>query len=122
MYQDNPSVRAFLDEYAARTKEPIPSGFVQYGHLPVVAYAQAIKAANGATDTETIIRTMEGLQVQTNKGSVSFRKEDHQAIGDVNFMSFAPSDREPGFSIAGGARIHSSELVEPPSPGVPFKA
>lgn len=122
LYNDNPLVRGFLEEHTARTKEPMPSGFVQYGHLPVAAYAEAVRAANGATDTEGIIRSLESVQIRSNKGNVSFRKEDHQVIGDVNFMSFAPSDREPGFTISGAEKINSSDLVEPSSPGVPFKA
>ena len=35
---------------------------------------------NGVTDTETLIKAMEGLSFDTPKGKMIFRAEDHQAL------------------------------------------
>ena len=34
----------------------------------------------GSTDTEALIKAMEGMHFQTPKGEMVFRKEDHQAL------------------------------------------
>ena len=39
----------------------------------------AIKKA-GSTDTEKLISTMEGMSFDSPKGTMIFRKEDHQAL------------------------------------------
>ena len=46
------------------------------GRIAVVA---AIKKAGG-TDTEKLIAAMEGMSFETPKGTMTFRKEDHQAM------------------------------------------
>ena len=40
----------------------------------------ALKAANGETNTNKLIRTMQGMSFETPKGKMTFRKEDHQAM------------------------------------------
>ena len=44
-----------------------------------VAVVEAIKKAGG-TDTEKLIAAMEGMSFETPKGTMTFRKEDHQAM------------------------------------------
>ena len=44
-----------------------------------VAIVEAIKKA-GSTDTEKLIAAMEGLSFESPKGTMTFRKEDHQAM------------------------------------------
>jgi branched-chain amino acid transport system substrate-binding protein len=44
-----------------------------------MAVVAAIQKAGG-TDTEKLIAAMEGLDFQTPKGKMTFRKEDHQAL------------------------------------------
>ena len=43
------------------------------------AVIAAVKKA-GSTDTEKLIAAMEGLEFDTPKGKMTFRKEDHQAL------------------------------------------
>ena len=53
---------------------------------PRLAVVAAIKKAGG-TDTEKLIAAMEGLEFDTPKGKMTFRKEDHQAhAGDVSLQ------------------------------------
>ncbi|HXC39109.1 MAG TPA: ABC transporter substrate-binding protein [Burkholderiales bacterium] len=121
LYPDVALSRALYQDYVALTKDTHPSGFVANGFNPIMAYAQAITAAKGATDTATIINTLEGRTIQSAKGPLTFRKEDHQAIKDVVYLNIAPSDDETGFKVAGGVRFNGAELLEPPTPGVAFK-
>ena len=44
-----------------------------------MAVVTAIQKAGG-TDTEKLIAAMEGMEFQTPKGKMMFRKEDHQAL------------------------------------------
>ena len=37
----------------------------------------------GSTDSEKLIRAMEGMDFQTPKGRMMFRKEDHQAMQEM---------------------------------------
>ena len=40
-----------------------------------------------------MIRALEGLTFDTCKGERTIRKEDHQAICDLNFVQFGPEIR-----------------------------
>ena len=44
-----------------------------------MAVVEALKKTNGSTDTEKLIAAMEGMAFETPKGTMIFRKEDHQA-------------------------------------------
>ncbi|MFL6714351.1 MAG: ABC transporter substrate-binding protein, partial [Sulfurifustis sp.] len=41
---------------------------------------EALKKTKGDTNTETLIKTMEGMSFETPKGKMTIRKEDHQAM------------------------------------------
>ncbi|TMH33121.1 MAG: ABC transporter permease, partial [Betaproteobacteria bacterium] len=45
-----------------------------------IALVEALKKSNGDTNTEKLIKTMEGMSFETPKGKMTFRKEDHQAM------------------------------------------
>jgi branched-chain amino acid transport system substrate-binding protein len=45
-----------------------------------MAIVTALKKTNGDTNTEKLIRTMAGMSFETPKGTMTFRKEDHQAM------------------------------------------
>jgi branched-chain amino acid transport system substrate-binding protein len=121
LYKDNPLAQRFFKDYVARTNDQYPSGFAGYGNVPIVAFAEAIKTAKGATDSDTIIRTLEGLPLQTIRGPVTYRREDHHAIGNLNFIQLSPSDEDPGFKVTDAVSLSGADLVEPPSPGIVFK-
>ena len=40
----------------------------------------ALKKTNGDAGTESLIKAMEGMSFETPKGTMTFRKEDHQAL------------------------------------------
>ncbi|MBU4322459.1 MAG: ABC transporter substrate-binding protein, partial [Gammaproteobacteria bacterium] len=50
------------------------------GFSAAMALVTALKKTNGDTKTDTLIKTMEGMSFETPKGTMTFRKEDHQAM------------------------------------------
>ena len=45
-----------------------------------IAVVEALKKTGGNTNTEKLIAAMEGMSFETPKGTMTFRKEDHQAM------------------------------------------
>jgi len=66
-------------EHRKRFSGTPPDFFTAGGMAAAVAAVEAIKKAGG-TDTEKLIAAMEGLSFETPKGTMTFRKEDHQAM------------------------------------------
>ena len=69
-------------EYRKRYGGLPPDFFVAGGMAAGIAVVEAIKKAGG-TDTEKLIAAMEGMSFETPKGTMSFRKEDHQALQNM---------------------------------------
>ncbi|MBM3546148.1 MAG: ABC transporter permease [Alphaproteobacteria bacterium] len=57
-----------------------PPDFFTAGGMAAASAALAAIAKAGGTDTEKLIAAMEGLEFDTPKGKMTFRKEDHQAM------------------------------------------
>jgi branched-chain amino acid transport system substrate-binding protein len=68
-------------EYQKRYNAP-PDFFVAGGFAAASAVVAGLTKA-GSTDTEKLIAAMEGLSFDTPKGSMTFRKEDHQAMQEM---------------------------------------
>ncbi len=75
---DNPVNDWFVSEHYKRFNEP-PDFFTCGGFAAASAIVSAITKAGG-TDTEKLIAVMEGMVFMTPKGTMIFRKEDHQAL------------------------------------------
>jgi branched-chain amino acid transport system substrate-binding protein len=67
-----------VKEHEKRYGQP-PDFFTAGGFAAASAVVSAIRKAGG-TDTEKLIRAMEGMSFDTPKGKMTFRKEDHQAL------------------------------------------
>ncbi|MBX3597706.1 MAG: ABC transporter substrate-binding protein [Rhizobiaceae bacterium] len=119
-YQDNPHGKALYEEYVKQTGDKFPPGYLEQGHAAVLAYANAIRAA-GDTQSAAVIKALEGMEFDTAKGKRIFRKEDHQAILDLNYITFATGEGDAGWSVSDFVRTPGTELIEPPAPGVPVE-
>ncbi len=75
----NPANQWLVTEHQKRFNAP-PDFFTAGGMAAAMAIVETLKKTNGATDTEKLISTMEGLSFDTPKGKMTFRKEDHQAM------------------------------------------
>ncbi|MBL7174551.1 MAG: substrate-binding domain-containing protein [Desulfobacteraceae bacterium] len=75
---NNPVNDWLVKEHLKRFNEP-PDFFTCGGFAAASAVVTGITKA-GSTDTEKLISTMEGMVFMTPKGTMIFRKEDHQAL------------------------------------------
>jgi branched-chain amino acid transport system substrate-binding protein len=69
-------------EHKKRFSGAVPDFFTAGGMAAGLAVVEAIKKAGG-TDTEKLIAAMEGMSFETPKGTMTFRKEDHQAMQNM---------------------------------------
>jgi branched-chain amino acid transport system substrate-binding protein len=74
----NPVNDWLVREHQKRFNEP-PDFFTCGGFAAAMAVVAAIQKAGG-TDTEKLVAAMEGMDFQTPKGKMTFRKDDHQAL------------------------------------------
>ena len=75
----NPVNEAMVAAHYKEFKTP-PDFFTAGGFSSAMALVTALKATNGDTNTNKLIKTMEGMSFDTPKGKMTFRKEDHQAM------------------------------------------
>lgn len=68
-------------EHQKRYKAP-PDMFTAGGFAAASAVVTALTKAGGG-DSEKLVAAMEGMDFETPKGKMSFRKEDHQAIQNM---------------------------------------
>ena len=69
-------------EHSKRYGAP-PDFFTAGGFSAAAAVVEALRRTKGATDAPTLIAAMEGMAFETPKGTMVFRKEDHQALQDM---------------------------------------
>ncbi len=98
-------------EHTKRYKSP-PDMFTAGGFAAASAVYNAFKKANSG-ETEKLIATMEGMEFDTPKGKMNFRKEDHQAM--QNMYSFRiKKDQKSEWDLLELVReIPASELPVP---------
>lgn len=77
-FPKNPMNDWLKTEYQKRYSAP-PDFFVAGGFSAASAVFTALEKAK-STDTEKLIAAMEGMSFETPKGTMTFRKEDHQAL------------------------------------------
>ncbi len=75
----NPVNEALVAQHYKQFKTP-PDFFTAGGFSAAMAVVTALKNTKGETNTDTLIKTMEGMSFDTPKGKMTFRKEDHQAM------------------------------------------
>jgi branched-chain amino acid transport system substrate-binding protein len=76
----NPVNDWLVTEHKKRFNGAPPDFFTCGGFIAAQAVVEALKKTGGSTDTEKLIATMEGMAFETPKGTVLFRKEDHQLL------------------------------------------
>lgn len=74
----NPVNEWFVAEHQKRFNAP-PDFFTAGGFSAAMAAVTAVTKAK-STDTEKLIAAMEGMEFDTPKGKMIFRKDDHQAL------------------------------------------
>jgi branched-chain amino acid transport system substrate-binding protein len=92
---DSPAHKSFVESYGKFVAQKFPS-LAKYpyqgslvGYITMVSMAEALRKA-GTTDTENVVKAMEGLRVDTPIGAITFRPSDHQStmgawVGSTRF-------------------------------------
>jgi len=75
----NPVNDWLVTEHLKRFNEP-PDFFTACGMAAGMALVTALEKTKGATDSDTLIAAMEGMDFDSPKGRMQFRREDHQAL------------------------------------------
>lgn len=75
----NPVNDWLVAEHQKRFNQP-PDFFTAGGMSAGVAIVAALNKTAGNSDTDTLIKAMEGMSFDTPKGKMTFRPEDHQAM------------------------------------------
>jgi branched-chain amino acid transport system substrate-binding protein len=81
-FPKNPQNDWLVAECRKRFGTP-PDMFTASGFALASAIVTALTETKGVSDTETLIKTMEGMRFATPKGEMQFRKEDHQALQEM---------------------------------------
>jgi branched-chain amino acid transport system substrate-binding protein len=89
----NPVNDWLVKEHQKRFNEP-PDFFTCGGFAAAMAVLAGIQKAGG-TDTEKLIAAMEGMEFQTPKGKMIFRKEDHQALQSMYVFKMTAKPEVP---------------------------
>jgi branched-chain amino acid transport system substrate-binding protein len=76
-FPQNEMNKWLVAEHQKRFNSP-PDFFTAGGFAVAAAVLASVKAAK-STDSEALIKAMEGMSFDTPKGKMTFRKEDHQA-------------------------------------------
>jgi branched-chain amino acid transport system substrate-binding protein len=82
-----------VKEHQKRFSAP-PDFFTCGGFSAAMAVVTALKKAV-STDTEKLIAAMEGMEFETPKGTMTFRKEDHQALQSMYAFKFVSKPDVP---------------------------
>ncbi len=75
----NPVNEWLVANHYTKYKTP-PDFFTAGGMAAGIALVEALKKTAGDTNTDKLIKTMEGMSFESPKGKMTFRKEDHQAL------------------------------------------
>jgi branched-chain amino acid transport system substrate-binding protein len=75
---DTPKAKAFEDGFHKSSGGKWPSFVAMEAYIGAKMYLEAVKKA-GTFETEAVIKAFEGLQYEGPVGTITMRKEDHQA-------------------------------------------
>ena len=76
----NPANDWFVAEHKKRFNNQPPDFFTAGGMSAAMSLVAALEKTKGVTEADKLIPAMEGLEFDTPKGKMVFRKEDHQAL------------------------------------------
>ena len=107
----NPVNDWLVKEHQARFKEP-PDFFTCGGFAAAMAVVTALRKA-GTTDADRLIAAMEGMDFETPKGKMTFRKDDHQALQAMYDFKFVSKPDVPWLVPVLTRELSPSETAPP---------
>ena len=91
-----------------------PDFFTAGGFSAAMALVTALNKTNGDTNTNKLIKTMEGMSFDTPKGKMTFRKEDHQAMQSMYHFKIK---NDPAFAWGVPELVHE---IKPEEMNIPI--
>ncbi len=119
-YKEVPLAQAFFKAASEQSKAPVLDPFLAQTHTAITAIAEGVRRAR-STETDAVIKVMEGMTFDTVYGPLSFRPEDHQLRVDSGYLRLGPDDTAEGWKVQDFVRISWKETMEPASPGKKFE-
>jgi len=110
----NPVNDAMVSMHYKEFKAP-PDFFTAGGFSAAMAIVTALKATGGDTNTNKLIKTMEGMSFDTPKDRMTFRKEDHQAMQSMYHFRIK---NDPAFAWGVPELVHE---IKPEEMQVPIR-
>ena len=104
----NPVNEALVAAHYKEFKTP-PDFFTAGGFSAAMAVVTALKKTGGDTGTNKLISTMEGMSFDTPKGTMTFRKEDHQALQSMYHFKIKA---DPAFAWGVPELVHEIKASE----------
>ncbi|GAA4335371.1 substrate-binding domain-containing protein [Variovorax defluvii] len=104
----NPVNEALVAAHYKEFKTP-PDFFTAGGFSAAMAVVTALKKTGGDTNTNKLISTMEGMSFDTPKGTMTFRKEDHQALQSMYHFKIKA---DPAFTWGVPELVHEIKASE----------
>jgi branched-chain amino acid transport system substrate-binding protein len=77
-----------------------------------IAIVQAIQTAGG-TDTEKLIKALEGMRFDSAKGPITIRADDHQALQEMYQVRFK-TDQSVAWAVPELVRMLTPEMIDLP--------
>ncbi len=115
-FPDNKVNDWFVKQHEKRYKSP-PDFFTAQGFSEAQVIVAALKKA-GSTNTDDLIKAMEGLKVETPKGEIYIRPQDHQALQNMYHFKVV-LDKKDTFS--GGVGLELVGVIKRSQMDVPIK-
>ena len=110
----NPVNEALVAQHYKQFKSP-PDFFTAGGFSAAMAIVTALKKTNGDTSADKLIPAMEGMSFDTPKGTMTFRKEDHQALQSMYHFKIKV---DPAFAWGVPELVHE---IKPEEMQVPIR-
>jgi branched-chain amino acid transport system substrate-binding protein len=104
----NPVNEALVAAHYKEFKTP-PDFFTAGGFSAAMAVVTALKKTGGDTGTNKLISTMEGMSFDTPKGTMTFRKDDHQALQSMYHFKIKA---DPAFAWGVPELVHEIKASE----------
>lgn len=86
------AVNDWMIKTAKEKYNTVPDLFDAGGFASAMAILTALEKTQGSADAEKLISTMEGMSFETPKGTMTFRKEDHQALQVIYSIKLEKKD------------------------------
>src|SRR5699024_767220 len=102
-----------VEEHQERFDGELPDLFTAGGMTAAMAIVEALEQSDGVTDANKLIGIMEGMSLETPKGTMTFREEDHQALQSLYSIKLEEQEGDP-YPVPVLIRELSPEETAPP--------